>query len=273
MPNTGCGPDGKAASFDGVARVLVAMAAAALREFWVVEDRDRVLGPPRITRTRRSRHLERRVVYLPRIRYIGGQNLVEKAERVAHMKARAAHWRSEHYRKLPVGQRPTVRQIALAEAFKRSPPDGCTWVRGASVAGVETERVYRSRSLAVVLFDIVPSKAKALSGLSWFEFEQHCTRWLRSRGFDEVARTSIDNGVDITAFGRESRPLNWAIQCKHWTRKVGPDVVRELEGARVLRKADRAMLIVSSAFTPAAVETASQLKIDLIDGDSLSHTP
>jgi hypothetical protein len=29
MPNTGCGPDGRAASFDGVVKVLVAMAAAA----------------------------------------------------------------------------------------------------------------------------------------------------------------------------------------------------------------------------------------------------
>jgi HJR/Mrr/RecB family endonuclease len=187
------------------------------------------------------------------------------------MTARAAHWRSDHYRKLPSGQRPTLRQIALAEAFKRSPPEGCTWVRGTSIAGIETEKVYRSRSLSEVLFDVVPSKAKALSGLSWFEFEQHCTRWLRSRGFDEVGRTSIDRGVDITAISGTDQPLKWVVQCKHWTKKVGPDVVRELEGARALRKADRAMLIISSAFTSAAVETASQLDIDLIDGDSLDQ--
>jgi hypothetical protein len=213
------------------------------------------------------------VIYLHRIRYVGGQNLGEKAERVADMKARAAHWRSDHYRKLSAGQRPTLRQIALAEAFQRSPPEGYTWVRGTSIAGIETEKVYRSRSLSEVLFDVVPSKAKALSGLSWFEFEQHCTHWLRSRGFDEVARTSIDRGVDITAIGGADQPLNWAIQCKHWTKKVGPEVVRDLEGSRILRKADRAMLIVSSAFTSAAVETASQLNIDLIDGDGLSQVP
>jgi hypothetical protein len=271
MPNTGCGPDGSPASFDDVVKVLVAMAAAALRDFWVIEDRDRVLGPPRIARVVGSKRAERRIVYLPRIRYVGGQNLAEKAERVAHMKARAAHWRSDHYRKLPAGQRPTLRQIALAEAFQRSPPEGYTWVRGTSIAGIEIERVYRSRSLSEVLFDVVPSKAKALAGLSWFEFEQHCTRWLMSRGFDEVARTSIDHGVDITAISGARQPLKWAVQCKHWTKKVGPDVVRELEGARILRKADRAMLIISSAFTSAAVDTASQLNIDLVDGDGLNQ--
>jgi len=271
-PHTGCGPDSNPGSFDDVVKVLVVMAAAALRDFWVVEDRDRVLGPPRIAHTMGTQRNERRIVYLPRIRYVGGRNLSEKAERAAHMKARAAHWRSEHYRKLPAGHRPTRRQIAVAEAFERSPPEGCTWVRGASVAGAEVEKIYRSRSISEVLFDVVPSKAKALSGLSWFEFELHCTRWLRSVGFDEVARTSIDKGVDITAFEKGSQPSMWVIQCKHWTKKVGPDVVRELEGARVLRNADRAMLIVSSAFTPAAIETATQLRIDLIDGDDLHHS-
>jgi HJR/Mrr/RecB family endonuclease len=51
--------------------------------------------------------------------------------------------------------------------------------------------------------------------------------------------------------------------------KVGPDVVRELEGARVLRGADRALLITSSAFTPAAIQTARELNIELVDGDGL----
>ena len=58
VPNTGCSPDGQMASFDDVVRVLVAMAAAALRDFWVIEDRDRVLGPPRIARIPGSKRAE-----------------------------------------------------------------------------------------------------------------------------------------------------------------------------------------------------------------------
>jgi restriction system protein len=139
------------------------------------------------------------------------------------------------------------------------------------VTGIEAERVYRSRSVAKLLFDAIPSKGQALGGLSWFNFERYCGGWLRRQGFDEVARKSVDRGVDITAFkDRSGKAEEWSVQCKHWANKVGPDVVRELEGARRLRNADRAMLITSSAFTPAAIQTASELGIVLVDGDQLS---
>ena len=269
VPNTGCGPDGKMTSFKSVVTVLVAMASAALRDFWVIEERERLLGPPQIVHVKGSRRAGRRVVYLPRIRYVGGQNLGDKADRATNMTARAAHWRSEHYRKLPPGQKPTLRQVALAAAFKRAPPEGYTWVRGASVAGVEAERVYRSRSLSQVLFDVVPSKSQVFTGLNWFQFEVYCSRWLKSNGFDEVARTAIDNGIDITAFSKTTPPEQWVVQCKHWKLKVGPEIVRELEGARILRKADRAMLITSSAFSSKSIDTAMQLNIGLVDGDRL----
>lgn len=117
VPNTGCGPDGRSGSFDGVVNILVAMAAAAVRDFWVVEERDRVLGPPRISRVPNAKHAERRVIYLPRIRYTGGVNLVEKAERASNIAARAAHWRSEHYRKLAPGQKPSFRKSRLPRPF------------------------------------------------------------------------------------------------------------------------------------------------------------
>jgi HJR/Mrr/RecB family endonuclease len=119
-----------------------------------------------------------------------------------------------------------------------------------------------------LLFDAIPSKGQALAGLTWFEFERYCGGWLRRHGFDEIARRSIDEGIDITAFkDRAGTAEQWAVQCKHWSNKVGPDVVRELEGARRLRGADWALLITSSAFTPAAITTAQQLRVELVDGD------
>jgi hypothetical protein len=270
-PTAGAGPDGRMASFDAMTMVAVAMAASALRDFWVVEDRERVLGLPRLGRIAGSKSSERRVIYLPRIRYSGGRNLGVVLEGATNTKARAAHWRSAHYRKLPEGQQPSNKQHALAQAYGQSPPSGQTWVRGASVTGIEAERVYRSRSVAKLLFDAIPSKGQALGGLSWFNFERYCGGWLRRQGFDEVARKSVDRGVDITAFkDRSGKAEEWSVQCKHWANKVGPDVVRELEGARRLRNADRAMLITSSAFTPAAIQTASELGIVLVDGDQLS---
>src|SRR5262249_8087475 len=139
----------------------------------------------------------------------------------------------------------------------------------ATVAGLDVERVYRSRSISRLLFDILPSKGQVLPDLSWFDFEHFCGRWLRDHGFEEVSRTASDNGVDITAFTGTATPTQWVIQCKHWKAKVGPNVVRELEGARKIREADRAVLVTSSAFTPAAIKTAQDLNIMLVDGDQL----
>lgn len=272
VPTAGAGPDGRMASFEAMTRVAVAMAASALRDFWVVENRERVLGPPRIGRIAGSKSAERRVIYLPRIRYVGGRNLGSVLEGATNSKARAAHWRAAHYRKLPQGHQPSKKQQALAAAYGQIPPEGQTWVRGASVTGVEAERVYRSRSVAKLLFEAIPSKGQALAGLTWFEFERYCGGWLRRHGFDEVSRKSIDEGIDITAFkDRAGYAEQWAVQCKHWSKPVGPDVVRELEGARVLRGADRALLIVTSAFTPGAITTAQQLGIELVDGDRLDE--
>jgi hypothetical protein len=109
-----------------------------------------------------------------------------------------------------------------------------------------------------------------LSIWAWWSRQLSTPFWLRRHGFDEVSRKAVDRGVDITAFkDRSAEAEEWAIQCKHWAGKVGPDVVRELEGARRLQGADRAMLMTSSAFTPSAIQTALDLGIDLVDGDQL----
>jgi hypothetical protein len=199
IPNTGLGPAGTIASFDQVAEVLATIACCALRDFWVVEERERVLGPPRLKRIFGSNAPARRVVYLPRIRYVPRRNLAEQAEQMLSLSARAAYWRSDHYRKLPSGHNATKRQLLIAAANGRTPPPGYTWVQGSSVAGVDFERVYRSRSVSHTLFEVLPSKGKELATLSWFQFEHYCGVWLRSNGYDEVHRTVIDNGLDISA--------------------------------------------------------------------------
>jgi len=269
-PNAGAGPSGDIASFENVVEILAAMAAAAVRDFWIVEDRERVLGPPRVGRIAGSKSTSRKVIYLPRIRYTAKRNIENSLEKNSDIKTRAAHWRSAHFRKLPLGQKPTKKQLVIARSFGQQPPQGQTWVRGTSVLGLEVEQIYRSRSISKLLFDVVPSKGQALSELSWFGFEKFCASWLRERGFDEVSRAVVDRGVDITALKDHSGVTEeWVIQCKHWKDKVGPHVVRELEGAKKLRSADHAILITSSAFTVEAINTAKELKIELVDGDQL----
>ena len=270
IPNTGVGPKEDIASFEEIATVVVAIAASALRDFWVIEDRQSIIGPPRVGRIAGSKCNVKQIIYLPRIRYVGGRNMEDILNGSFQINSRAAHWRSAHFRNLGPGQSASKKQQVLAAAHGQCPPDGMTWVRATSVVGVEVEQVYRSRSVSKTLFDIIPSKGKVLAELSWLDFERYCGVWLKENGFDSVVRKPVDRGVDITAFKTKSDSFEeWSIQCKHWSVKVGPEVIRELAGAKQLHNADRAMLITSSAFTSGAISTAAEFGIELVDGDRL----
>ena len=62
------------------------------------------------------------------------------------------------------------------------------------------------------------------------------------------------------------------VQCKHWKKPIGPDVIRELIGSSKLEESDHEkvlMVITSSKFTYGAREAAEQENIELIDGDKL----
>ena len=106
-------------------------------------------------------------------------------------------------------------------------------------------------------------------------FERLCQRVLRESGFVEVNVTgkSGDGGIDgigkIRFQGLISFPV--VFQCKRWNSfLVTPSVVREFRGAMDGR-ADRGIIITTSAFTPDAYREASRgvSPIDLIDGEKL----
>lgn len=269
-PNTGQGPTGSIESFDHVVAAMAMIGAAALRDFWVIEDRDRTLGPPRLDRVLGLKSSRRHVIYLPRIRYRSAQVASQNATALLSVAERRAHWRSAHFRKLPSGHHASRKQTLLAQAHGRIPPDGYTWIRGATVAGADVEAVYRSRSAVRALFDATPLQQRTHSGLTWFAFERAVWRWLEGQGFEELARKGGDRGADIWCCRARGDVLEfWVVQCKHVRKPVGPEAVRELHGAAALRQADRAMLVTSSAFTLGALETARDLGIDLVDGTQI----
>lgn len=271
-PNTGVGPTGTGQSFCHVAAAIALVGAAALRDFWVVEDRERTLGQPRLDRVRGMNSRRRHVIYLPRIRYRDPAPGGEDDRTGLGASLRRAHWRSAHFRKLPEGQQASRKQRLIAEANGRIPPEGSTWVRGATVAGEEVEARYRSRSAVKALFDTTVVQTRTHGELNWFGFERLCSAWLRRQGFEELARKGGDRGADIYCSRQRGDALEfWVVQCKHVRDKVGPEVIREVHGAAALRKADRAMVITSSAFTSGAIETARELGVLLADGDEISH--
>jgi hypothetical protein len=85
----------------------------------------------------------------------------------------------------------------------------------------------------------------------YFEFE--VAMWMTRAGYQaKVTKQSRDDGVDVLATQNDEKIV---IQCKRWERPVGPNKVRELSGALKYWNADRALLVTTSYFTDAAVDT------------------
>ena len=106
-------------------------------------------------------------------------------------------------------------------------------------------------------------------------FERLCQRVLRESGFVEVNVTgkSGDGGIDGVGTIRFADLISFPVvfQCKRWNSIVASSVVRDFRGAMAGR-ADRGIIITTSAFTRDAYWEASRAgvpPIDLIDGEKL----
>ena len=99
------------------------------------------------------------------------------------------------------------------------------------------------------------------------QFEYEVAMWMTEAGYQaRVTQASHDGGVDVLATRNGEKIV---VQCKRWTRPVGPDKVRELAGARSDWKAERALLVTTSDFTDDALATAKRLDIELWNFEAL----
>ncbi len=246
-----------------------------VRDFLVVEDRERVFGSRKLRRRIQGRDIKT-IIYLPRVRYSGIHPSRMEPETTAGL--RTKHSVNHHLRK---ARDASPGQRFLAMSYGISIPEGFTFVRPHERGIGQTEdriRIYRSRSASQMIFDAVD---KAPEGIrpAWFDFEKDCARLLRSRGMTVVhqaANRDGDGGVDLYAITEDGE--SWIIQCKCWSphRSVGPNIVRELEGAISLAdagsaKRSRGMIVTTSTFTDGTKLVATDLGFSLIDGHQLSE--
>lgn len=105
--------------------------------------------------------------------------------------------------------------------------------------------------------------------LNGYEFEQYCAKVLRSNNFTNVrvTKTSGDFGIDILA---SKDGWNYAIQCKKYSSKVGNHAVQEAYSGRDFYGADIAVVLTNNYFTPAAIEAAGSLDVELWNRDILN---
>jgi restriction system protein len=110
---------------------------------------------------------------------------------------------------------------------------------------------------------------KAISEMSWREFERLVSEAFRQRGFTVTGfgGNGPDGGIDLALMKDGQRYL---VQCKHWRKdQVGVTVVRELNGVMAAMDAHGGYVVTGGQFTRDAREFARGTHIELMDGEAL----
>ena len=129
--------------------------------------------------------------------------------------------------------------------------------------------VAQSRSKS--LMSSARANPKAISEMSWRDFERLVGEGFRQRGFTVTGfgGSGPDGGVDLALMKNSDRFL---VQCKHWRKEqVGVTVVRELNGVMAAAGARGGFVVTGGRFTSEAQEFARKTKIELIDGKALEE--
>lgn len=230
--------------------------AALIRDFWVVERREKIFSDMLRTKKVRRLHAERLgpvTIYLPRLRYVTELN--DKARDHGLSKTRKPHEVNEHLRRC---ENANPEQIALAKAIGFLVPKGFTFVRRYRRGEGQIERQYRSLSALQLLGTPPPGDSRNFKD-DWLEFERNTAQWLRSQGWNIEqwsASRRGDRGIDIVA-SKQGRLA--VVQCKYWAPDlvIGPHIVRELVGARSsIGGQIEALIVTSSRLTEEAKKFA-----------------
>ena len=110
--------------------------------------------------------------------------------------------------------------------------------------------------------------------MSPLNFEEYCHEVMSKLGWIITKQRQVDGGIDVEAYksSGEGQIKRAFVQCKHWSRPVGPDVVRELLGSNIIEGEDyetELFIICSGTFSSGCIELANQHNIKLLDGNDL----
>jgi len=265
------------------ARELYIFLSNVIRDFKVTINRDVVLGPVRHRIPHGMKTNNKRIIYLPRIKY----NYIEKRKPIDDelkliRRQPSGGFRSHHVRRLPESYKPSPLQIVLARKQNIEVPLGYTYVRGASWGKkpmTNDEIIYRSRSMTNTIYfsESIVAKAEEIVGMSWAGFEEHCRSKLSSLDWDTTKVRVKDGGIDIEAYktvvkGETEKVIRLFVQCKHQKKNIGPDVIREILGAKEVEDKEhdtQLMVMISGKFSNGAITLANKHNVKLIDGAEL----
>jgi restriction system protein len=104
--------------------------------------------------------------------------------------------------------------------------------------------------------------------IDWKRFEELCAEYFRVCGFHATTQShGPDGGIDIKLYAPNDRTrIENIVQCKQWTRAVGPKPMRELLGVMTATRVARGVFVTSSTFNDEATKLAGENRIHLLDG-------
>ena len=109
-----------------------------------------------------------------------------------------------------------------------------------------------------------------LKAIEWKRFEMLSAEYFRVLGKRvETISHGADGGIDARIYEDGADILQYAIQCKAWSGKVGVKEIRELFGVMVHESAGKGIFMTTSTFSDDAKQFASEHsdRLFLIDGE------
>jgi restriction system protein len=109
-----------------------------------------------------------------------------------------------------------------------------------------------------------------LQSLEWKRYEMLCAEYFRILGKRvETIAKGADGGIDARIYAKNSDVLEYAIQCKSWSRMIGVKEIRELFCVMAHESAGKGIFMSTSLFSNDAKEFAAEHKdkLFLIDAE------
>jgi len=253
--------------------------ATIIRDFWIIVYRDKVLGPARFSIPTGVKTNRKRIIYLPRIKYnyIGNREPIKNELKL--IRRSSGGWRTHSIVRLQATHKPSPFQLLLAKKNGVLVPESHTYRRAhtwGKKTKTEDEVTYRSRSITGLIYssEKIEHNAKELIEMSPLNFEEYCHEVMSKLGWIITKQRQVDGGIDVEAYKStgEGQIKRAFVQCKHWSRPVGPDVVRELLGSNVVEGEEyetELFIICSGTFSSGCIELANKHNVKLLDGNDL----
>ncbi len=109
-----------------------------------------------------------------------------------------------------------------------------------------------------------------LDEMEWRRFEQLCSAYFTQQGVkNALTGLGADGGIDIRIFDEQTSNVISIVQCKRFNNPVSVKLIREFYGVMSSQGISNGFFITTSTFHKNAVEFASNLNVELIDGKEL----